>query len=310
MCHFLLKRLFQALFVLFVVTTLTFFLMRAAPGGPFSTEKQVPEVILKQLNKHYQLDKPVFLQYLDYLKKVGTGNFGPSFKYPGRSVNEIIAQSFPTSMELGFLALMVALFVGITAGVIASLRPNTWQDYIPMSLAMTGICLPTLLLGPLLILIFAFTWSLFPVAGWESFSHKVLPAITLGTVYAAYMARLTRGGMLEIMSQDFIITARAKGLKERWVVVKHALKGGLIPVIAFLGPAVAGLLAGSFVVETVFQIPGLGRYFVQAAFNRDYTLIMGTTIFYAALIVLFNLLSDVVLILINPRLSFQNESSS
>src|SRR5690606_35818352 len=233
-------------------------------------------------------------------------DFGPSFRYPGRSVNELIAAGLPASAELGLYALLVALVIGTLAGIVSSLRPNTAQDYIPMSAAMIGICMPSFLLGPILVLIFGIWLEWVPVSGWGDVpGDKILPALTMGSAYAAYIARLSRGGMLEVLSQDYIRTARAKGLPERVVIFKHALRGGIVPVVAYLGPAFAGLLTGSFVVETIFQIPGLGRFFVQAAFNRDYTMIMGSTIFYAVLIILFNLLSDIVAVWINPRLRHQ-----
>ena len=208
--------------------------------------------------------------------------------------------------ELGFYALIIALIIGVLAGVSAALKPNTRQDYIPMTLAMIGICMPSFLLGPLLVLVFGIYLEWLPISGWGAIpGDKILPSITLGAAYAAYIARLSRAGMLEVLSQDYIRTARAKGLPEWKVVTKHGLRGGLIPVIAFLGPAFAGLLAGSFVVETIFQIPGLGRFYVQAAFNRDYTMILGTTVFLSTLIVLFNLLSDVTAAWLNPRLRAQ-----
>ena len=216
--------------------------------------------------------------------------------------------SLPASAELGFYALLVAIVIGILAGIISSLRPNTAQDYIPMSAAMIGICMPSFLLGPVLVLIFGIWLEWVPVSGWGDIpGDKILPALTMGSAYAAYIARLSRGGMLEVLSQDYIRTARAKGLPERVVIFKHALRGGIVPVIAYLGPAFAGLLTGSFVVETIFQIPGLGRFFVQAAFNRDYTMIMGSTIFFALLIIVFNLLSDIVAVWINPRLRHQTQ---
>jgi len=240
------------------------------------------------------------------MEDLAHGDLGPSFKYPGRSVNELIAAGFPVTAELGFYALLVALCIGGLAGIIAALKPNTAQDYVPMSLAMIGICMPSFLLGPLLVLIFGIYLDWLPVSGWGDIpGDKILPSITLGAGYAAYIARLGRAGMLEVLSQDYIRTARAKGLPEWQVVLKHSLRGGLIPVVAFLGPAFAGLLAGSFVVETIFQIPGLGRFYVQAAFNRDYTMILGTTVFLSVLIVLFNLLSDVLAAWMNPRLRAQ-----
>ena len=306
MLKFILSRLLQAIPVILVVVTATFFLVRMAPGGPFDAEKAVPQEVLRALEANYKLDLPVWQQYTSYLGDLLSGEFGPSFRYPGRSVNELIEAGLPASAELGLYALLVALCIGTLAGVIASLKPNTAQDYVPMSTAMIGICMPSFLLGPILVLIFGIWLEWVPVSGWGDLpGDKILPALTMGSAYAAYIARLSRGGMLEVMSQDYIRTARAKGLPEHVVVLKHALRGGIVPVIAYLGPAFAGLLTGSFVVETIFQIPGLGRFFVQAAFNRDYTMIMGSTIFYAVLIILFNLLSDIIAVWINPRLLHQ-----
>jgi oligopeptide transport system permease protein len=302
MVRFIWLRLLQAIPVLLVVITFTFFLVRFAPGGPFDQEKQVLPEVRRALEAQYHLDQPLLAQYGSYLKDLAHGNFGPSFKYPGRSVNELIAAGFPATAELGLYALLIAVLLGMGAGLIAALHPNTWRDYLPMSAAMTGICMPTLLLGPLLVLVFGIWLEWVPVSGWGDVpGDKILPSLTLGAAYAAYVARLTRGGVLEVMSQDYIRTARAKGLPERVVIFKHALRGGILPVVSFLGPAFAGLLSGSFVVETVFQIPGLGRFFVQAAFNRDYTMILGTTTFLATMIIVFNLLSDVLAAWLNPR---------
>jgi oligopeptide transport system permease protein len=303
MWRFISSRLLQAIPVLFIVITLTFFLVRFAPGGPFSTEKAVVPEVKKALEAQYKLDQPLLLQYGSYLGDLARGDFGPSFKYPGRSVNELIAAGIPATAELGFYALLVAVVLGMGSGIAAALSPNTWKDYVPMSAAMIGICMPTFLLGPLLVLIFGLWLEWVPVSGWgEVPGDKILPSFTLGAAYAAYVARLTRSGLLEVLSQDYIRTAKAKGLPNSVVVFKHALRGSLIPVVAFLGPAFAGLLSGSFVVETIFQVPGLGRFFVQAAFNRDYTLILGSTVFFAVLIVVFNLLSDVLAAWLNPRL--------
>jgi oligopeptide transport system permease protein len=306
MWRFISYRLLQAIPVILAVITVTFFLVRVAPGGPFSAEKAVLPEVKAALEAQYRLDQPLFNQYIAYLGDLAQGEFGPSFKYPGRSVNELIGAGLPVTAELGFYALLVAVIIGGLAGVIAALKPNTAQDYIPMTAAMIGICMPSFLLGPLLVLVFGIYLDWLPVSGWGDIpGDKILPAITLGSGYAAYIARLSRAGMLEVMSQDYIRTARAKGLPEWQVVVKHGLRGGLIPVVAFLGPAFAGLLAGSFVVETIFQIPGLGRFYVQAAFNRDYTMILGTTVFLSTLIVLFNLLSDILAAWMNPRLRAQ-----
>ena len=305
MLRFVARRLLQMIPVLFIIATMTFFMLRLAPGGPFDSEKTVTPEIRKNLEVYYGLNKPLYRQYYDYLANVVKGDLGPSFKYPNRTVNELIGESFPISAELGFWSLLVALAVGLPAGIISSLRPNTAMDYIPNSLAMAGICVPNFVLGPLLVLIFALTLGWARVSGWDEPIDRVLPALTLGAAYAAYIARLTRGGMLEIFSQDFIRTARAKGASPSRIILKHAMRGGLLPVVSYLGPAVAGLITGSFVVETIFQIPGLGRYFVNAAFNRDYTMVLGAVLFYGALIVVFNLIVDVALVWMNPRLKFE-----
>ena len=306
MLRFALSRMLQAIPVLLVVITMTFLLVHSAPGGPFSADKAVPAEVLEALEAQYNLNQPLWQQYISYLGDVVRGDMGPSFKYPGRSVNELIYSGLGTTAELGFYAMLVAIFIGVIAGVTASMRPNTMQDYVPMTAAMIGICMPSFLLGPLLVLIFGIHLDWLPVSGWNQIpGDKILPAITLGTGYAAYIARLSRGGMLEVLSQDYIRTARAKGLSEFLIIGKHALRGGLIPVVAFLGPAFAGLLGGSFVVETIYQIPGLGRFYVQAAFNRDYTMILGTTVFFATLIIVFNLLSDMLAVWLNPKLRQQ-----
>ena len=303
MLNLILRRIGIAIPVLLTVITLTFLMVHSAPGGPFDEEKAVSAEVLAKLNERYNLDEPLTTQYFDYLSGVLVGDFGPSFRYPGRSVTELISIGLPITFELALYSILFALCVGVFAGVLGALRPNTALDYIPMSTAMIGICIPSIILGPVLILVFGIWLEWVPVSGWGYMpGDKILPIITLGTAYAAYCARLTRGGMLEILNQDFIRTARAKGLSETRVVVVHALRGGLTPVIAFLGPAMAGLLAGSFVVETIFGIPGLGRFYVEAAFNRDYTMILGSSIFFSFLIVTFNLISDLVAAALNPKL--------
>lgn len=306
MLGFILRRLLQAVPVILVVITVTFFMVRAAPGGPFDQERSVSPAVLESLNARYNLDAPLWQQYTDYLTDVLRGDFGPSFRFANRTVNEIIAAGFPVTLELSLYALLVAIVVGLSTGLIAALRPNTLQDYLPMSTAMAGICLPNFVLGPLLILLFGIWLGWVPVSGWGAApGDKILPALTLGSSYAAYIARITRGGMLDVLSQDYIRTARAKGLSTARILLVHALRGGITPVVSFLGPALAGLLAGSFVVETVFQIPGLGRFYVEAAFNRDYTMILGCTIFFAVLIVVCNLIADILLVWLNPRLRTQ-----
>jgi oligopeptide transport system permease protein len=303
MLVFIIKRLLQAIPVLLLVATATFFMVRAAPGGPFDKDRSIPPEVMTQLNKRYHLDDPLWKQYLDYMGNLVQGDFGPSFKYASHSVTELIAAGLPATLELSLYAIIFALVVGLPTGILAALKRNTLLDYIPMSTAMIGICMPTFVLGPILLLIFGIWLGWLPVAGWGQISgDKILPSITLGSVYAAYIARICRGGMLEVFSQDYIRTARAKGLSTIRIVVVHALRGGITPVISFLGPAIAGLLAGSFVVESIFQIPGLGRFYVMAAFNRDYTMILGLTIFFAFLIILFNLIADILLVWLNPKI--------
>ena len=301
MIKFIFKRLLELIPVLLISITLVFFLIRLAPGGPFTQEKSFSPEAIARLNEFYGLDKPIMVQYGTYLLNLLKGDLGPSFQYPSHSVNEIIAETFPVSLELGAWAMLFALIIGLTAGIIASLRPNTRQDHVPMGIAMTGICMPSFVLGPILILIFGLWLRWLNASGWETASDRILPVITLGASYAAYIARLTRGSMLETLPSDFIRTARAKGLPERSVILKHTLKNALLPVVSFLGPATAGIITGSFVVETIFNIPGMGRMFVLGAFNRDYTLILGLVVFFALLVVLFNAFVDILLGLLNPR---------
>lgn len=305
MLRFIARRILELIPVLFIIATATFFMMRLAPGGPFDSEKSTTPEIRKAIEAYYGLDKPLFAQYLKMMKGYLKGDLGPDYKYPNRSVQELILGAFPVSLELGCLALAIALTIGITAGLIAAIRQNSLLDYSAMSLSMIGICLPTFVMGPLLALVFAIHLHWFNVSGWDFARDRVLPAMTLGFYYAAYVARLTRGGMLEILSQDFIRTARAKGASTAQILFKHAFRGGIAPVVSFLGPAAAGIITGSFVVETIFGIPGLGRFFITSAFNRDYTLVLGTVLFYATLIVLFNLAVDIVQVWLNPRLKLE-----
>ena len=305
MLRFIAQRLLQMVPVLLVIAVLTFTMIRLAPGGPFAGERNIPPEIQKNLETYYGFNLPVHRQFLRWLGNAVRGDLGPSTRYSSRTVNELIAESFPISAELAGWSLLVAITIGLAAGIIASIRRNTATDYVASSLALIGISIPNFVLGPLLVLIFALKFHWLRVAGWEEPIDRILPALTLGVAYAAYIARLARGGMVEILSQDFIRTARAKGASETRVILKHALRGGLIPVISYLGPTAAALLTGSFVVETIFQIPGLGRYFVNAAFNRDYTMVLGCVLFYAALIVVFNLIVDLVVIWMNPRLKFE-----
>lgn len=299
---FILKRFAEFVPTLFVIVTVTFFLVRLAPGGPFDSEKRVSPEVLAQIEAHYNMDRPLLRQYADYLGGLLHLDFGPSFRKPSRTVREWLFMRLPVSIELGLYGLAFALALGLGAGIIASLRHNSLLDHSTMGLAMLGICVPAFVLGPLLVLVFGLWTDWLPVMGWTTSAHKILPSITLGAAYAAYIARMTRGGMLETLSQDFIRTARAKGLRESRVVLRHGLRSGIQPVVAFLGPAAAGLLTGSFVVETIFHIPGLGREFVESAFNRDYTMISGAVLVYAVLVMGLNLVSDLALAWLDPRI--------
>jgi oligopeptide transport system permease protein len=301
MIRFIVKRLLWMIPTLWVVATITFFLMRAAPGGPFQAEREIPEDIKAALMTRYGLDKPLGEQYLTFLGNAVRLDFGPSYKNPSRTVREVIAQGFPVSLELGSWALLFALAVGIPIGVVAALNQNKPVDHASMAVALVGVSIPDFVLGPLLVFIFSLSLYWLPPALWEGPSTKILPVITLGSVYVAYIARLTRSGMLEIVRQDYIRTARAKGLSEGLIVWRHALRGGLLPVVSFLGPAAARIVTGAVVVEKIFAIPGLGRSFVDGAFNRDYTLVMGVVLFYASFLILFNLLVDVAYGLLDPR---------
>jgi oligopeptide transport system permease protein len=328
MTRFLLSRLLQTLLALFVIVTATFFMPRLAPGGPFTSERVSTPEIEARKRAYYNLDKPLWRQYRDYMVsvlpktlrpaalfpgdgaidlKAGLGiDFGPSFKYPNRTVNEIIAAKLPVSLALGLPSLLIALGAGVTLGILAALRRNTWLDYLASALGMVGLAVPTFIIGPVFVLVFALALHWFNASGWYGWRDAVLPCLVLGLAYAAPIVRLTRGGMLEILNQDFIRTARAKGATETRVVLRHALRGGLLPVVAYLGPATANILTGSFVVETIFQIPGLGREFVNSALNRDYFLILGTVILYAALIMALNLAVDIAQAWMNPKVRLEN----
>ena len=303
MLRFIASRLIQSLVVLFCILTITFFLVRLAPGGPFLDEKAIPAHIVAKMNAYYGLDQPMLVQYYRYMINFVQLDLGPSLANKGYTVKEIIAESFPLSAAIGMGGLVIALLVGVPIGVVAAWKRNTMLDYVPMALAMIGICLPTFVLGPLFANFFGLKLGWFAVAGWSNpATDWVLPAFTLGLFYGGYIARITRAGMLETLSQDFIRTAKAKGLPAWRILIFHTLKGGLLPVVSYLGPAVAGLIGGSFVMETVFQLPGLGKHFINAAVNRDYTLILGTVATFGVLILAMNFVSDVVQMILNPRL--------
>lgn len=313
MFRYVLRRLLSSVMVLLFIITGAFFVMRAAPGGPFDQDRALPPEVKKLIEEKYHFDKPLVTQYLLQLESIALrGDFGPSMKYPDRTVNEILADGLPVSLTLGIQALFIALLIGLPAGLLAGLKQNTWQDYGTMTSAMAGVSIPNFVLGPLLIYLFAIQFQWFDAANWAGvgaglgahFKSSFLPSLTLGLYYAAYIARLTRGGMLEIVRQDYVRTARAKGLAESTVVVRHTLKGAIIPVVSFLGPAFAGLLTGSVVIEKIFNIPGLGTHFVNSAFNRDYPLVLGTIVLYSTLLVVLNLIVDILYTVLDPRVSY------
>lgn len=309
MTKFIIRRFLSLIPTMFVIITLSFFLIRVAPGGPFSSEKNVPEQVLQNLLKKYHMDEPLGKQYLRYFGDVLKGDFGPSFRYKESSVNELIAQSFPNSIVLGTVALIIATFLGIIVGIISAIKQNHWPDYLVMSIAVIGISVPLFVIGPVLQLAFAMKLHWLPVAGWitgrNGLLALILPAITLAFPSFAYIARLSRASILEVLRSDYIRTARAKGLKESVVVAKHVLKGALLPVVSFVGPTFAGIITGSLVVESTFAIPGIGRIFVQSALNRDYTLIMAEVIVFSLLLVVMNFVVDVVYGFLDPRIAYK-----
>ena len=303
MSAYVTRRILTSIPTLLVIVTVAFFMMRIAPGGPFDRERALPPEIEKNVLAAYDLDQPLLAQYADYLLDVLRGDFGPSFKYRDFTVAELLWTGFPASLQVGGIAIVLAVVVGIALGTLAALRQNTGVDYAVMATAMTGITIPNFVMAPLLTLIFGVWLSWLPVAGWNGGAPRnlVLPVIALALPQIAYIARLTRGSMIEVLHANFVRTARAKGLRERIVVARHALKGALLPVVSYLGPATAQVVTGSVVIETIFGIPGIGRYFIQGALNRDYTLVMGTVIVYAVLIILLNLIVDLLYGLLDPK---------
>ncbi len=307
MIQYLAKKAGILLLSLFVVTTLTFFLMHAIPGDPFVQERAIPEEILQAMHKHYGLDQPLYIQFAKYLKGILSFELGPSFKYEGRTVNEIIADGFPVSFCLGMEALCIAVFGGITLGSIASLKHLKWQDHLTMLVAVVGISVPSFILASFLQYFLAMKCDLLPVARWGTFSQSIMPALSLAALPLAFIARLTRGNMVEVMQQDYIQTAKSKGLNAFQIVFFHVTRNALLPVVTYLGPLTAAILTGSFAIEKIFGIPGLGQWFVTSITNRDYTVIMGTTIFYSAILILSVFLVDLLYCFIDPRIRLKNE---
>jgi oligopeptide transport system permease protein len=304
MARFVVQRLLGIVVSLWLVATLVFLLLRLVPGGPFDSERALPADIQRALEAKYQLDASLGRQYLDWLAGlVLRGDLGPTFRYAGRSVNEIIGQSLPVSMQLGGAAMLFALCLGIPLGIVAAIRQNSWIDTLSTAVALLGISVPRFVLAPILVLVFSLGLYWLPPARWETWRHMVLPVVCAGLPVGAAIARLTRSGMLEVIHSDWIRTARAKGLSERRIVMRHALRGGLLPVVSYLGPGLSSLLVGSVVIEKIFNIPGMGRYFVEAALNRDYNLVMGVTLVYGAMLMVLNAVVDVAYGLLDPRVS-------
>jgi oligopeptide transport system permease protein len=301
MLRFTLRRLLGAIPTLFILLALAFALIRVAPGGPFDSEKQLPPEIQERLDAAYYLDEPLWQQFFRYLADLLQGDFGPSFAYSDYTVSELIATSFPVSLQLGSLAMLFAVIGGVAIGTFAALRQNTRADYAVMTLAMTGVSVPSFVVAPLLVLCFAVIFQWLPAGGLGGWQNLVLPVIALALPQIAYIARLTRASMIEVLRSDYIRTARAQGLRTSTILLQHALKPAMLPVVSYLGPATAAIITGSVVVEQIFGLPGLGRFFVQGALNRDYTLVMGVVVFYGVLIIVFNFLVDVAYRWLDPR---------
>lgn len=306
MLRYLFHRLLGAIPTLLLLITFAFFLVRVAPGGPFDYERALPPEIEANLKAKYHLDEPLPQQYLRYVGDILAGDFGPSFQYQDYTVTELIAAGLPVSMLLGGLAMLLALVAGVAAGSFAALRRNRWPDHAMMTLAMTGISIPNYVVAPLLILVFAIALDWLPAGGWNDAApgNLVLPVIVLALPQIAYIARITRSSLSEVLHSDYVRTARAKGLSAREVLLRHALKPAMLPVVSWLGPTAAAIMTGSVVVEQIFGIPGVGRFFVQGALNRDYTLVLGVVIFYGALVILFNLLVDLAYAALDPKVRY------
>jgi oligopeptide transport system permease protein len=303
-----LRRLLGLVPTLLMLITVAFFLIRIAPGGPFDSEKTLPPEIEANLSAKYHLDEPLVQQYFRYLGQIAVLDFGPSFQYKDWTVNELIAQGFPVSLTVGLAAMVLAFILGTLLGIAAALRQNTGIDYSLMGFAMLGISIPNFVIAPILILLLAVYAGWLPAGGWDwGVASMVLPVVTLSLPVTAYIARLTRGSMIEVLHSNFIRTARAKGLPESTVILRHALRPALLPVISFLGPATASMISGSVVIERIFSIPGLGSYFVQGALNRDYTLVMGVVIFYGVLIIVLNFLVDLIYAWLDPKIRYDEK---
>ncbi|KYC97117.1 ABC transporter permease [Heyndrickxia sporothermodurans] len=307
MGRYIVKRFVAMLITIWVITTLTFFLMHSIPGSPFNEERNTNEHVRKNLEAHYHLDKPLYEQYFIYLKSIAQFDFGPSIKKPSQTVNDMLGRGFPVSFELGITALIIAVISGITLGVLAALKHNGVIDYLAMTIAVLGISIPNFVMATLLIQQFAVNWHLLPAATWASTKHMILPTAALATGPMAIIARLTRSSMLEVLTQDYIKMARAKGLSPVKIIIKHALRNALMPVITILGTLTAGILTGSFVIEKIFAIPGMGKYFVESINTRDYPVIMGTTVFYSVFLILMLFVVDLAYGMLDPRIKLHKK---
>lgn len=311
MTRFMIRRFLSLIPTIFLIITFAFFIVHLAPGGPFASEKNAPPEIIENMKKKYHMDEPMYKQYFRYMTDVAKGDLGPSFRYKDYTVNQLIKQALPASALLGFMSLALAVVMGIVAGILSALKRNTWVDYLCMSFAVLGISIPLFVIGPILKLYLALKWQWLPTSGWIGPDNRfgwlvlIMPVLTLSLPYLASIARLTRASVLETLRADYIRTARSKGLSEPVVIVKHVLKGALLPVVSYLGPALAYILTGAVVVETLFTVPGLGRFYVQAAVNRDYTLIIGDVIVVCILMVVMNFLVDIFYGFLDPRISYK-----
>ncbi len=306
MLKLIIKRFFEAIPTLFILVTVSFFMMRLAPGSPFTGEKNLPPAVMANIEAKYHLDEPIWMQYLRYLWQLLQGDFGPSFKYKDYTINELLSQTLPVSVELGLYAFIIAVLIGVTLGVIAALKQNSVIDYAVMTLAMAGVAIPNFVKAPLLVLIFAVTLKWLPAGGWNNgqLSNLILPVTALAVGYIASIARIMRGSMIEVMHSPFIRTARAKGLPMHHIIRRHALRPAMLPVISYLGPAFVGIITGSIVIEVIFGIPGIGQLFVNGALNRDYSVVLSLTILVGVLTIVFNAIVDILYAVIDPKIKY------
>lgn len=306
MLKFILRRCLEAIPTLFILITISFFMMRLAPGSPFTGERNLPPEVMANIEAKYHLNDPVLKQYGNYLLQLAQGDFGPSFKYKDYSVNDLVASAFPVSAKLGAAAFVFAVILGVTAGTVAALYQNSRWDYTIMGFAMTGVVIPSFVVAPLLVLVFSITLGWLPAGGWNGGAGKyvLLPMVALSLSYIASIARITRGAMIEVLHANFIRTARAKGLPMRHIILRHALKPALLPVFSYMGPAFVGIITGSMVIETIFGLPGIGQLFVNGALNRDYSLVLSLTILVGGLTILFNAIIDVLYAVIDPKIRY------